>query len=138
MPPSSPGDYSRKVMDLSGHRVGRERPSREPLQPPGGGGTYDGMEARVARLESDVEHIKSDIGEMKQSLRTVQDGVSELRIAFARIDERVAHLPSKGFLIACVLAALTVLAAITVFQDNMRKSFSPQHPTVAAPAATKG
>lgn len=135
--PLSSEDYSRTVVDLPDRRLGQERPSREPLQPPSGGGTYDGMEARVARLESDVEHIKSDIGEMKQSLRTVQDGVSELRIAFARIDERVAHLPSKGFIVGCVLTTLAFLAAITVFQDNIRKAFNPQQSTAASPAATK-
>jgi len=40
-----------------------------------GGGNGD-MEARVARLESDVEHIKNDIGDIKIDIREIRSGLS--------------------------------------------------------------
>jgi len=50
-----------------------EQPPEPPLQPPGGGGTFDGMEPRVAKLEAAVEHIQRDIGEIKSDLRALRD-----------------------------------------------------------------
>ncbi len=38
-------------------------PSKEP----------DGMEARVARLESDVAHIRGDVAELKTDVRSLRD-----------------------------------------------------------------
>jgi hypothetical protein len=46
-----------------------------PLQGASGGGTFDGMEARVARLESDVAHIQADIGEIKDTLKALNTHV---------------------------------------------------------------
>jgi hypothetical protein len=48
-------------------RIGLNLPCREA----GGGGTFDGMEARVARLESDVAHIQADIGEIEDTLKNL-------------------------------------------------------------------
>ena len=50
-----------------------EQPPGPPLQPPGGGGTFDGMEPRVAKLEAAVEHIQRDISEIKSDLRALRD-----------------------------------------------------------------
>lgn len=35
--------------------------------------TEEGMEARIARPESDVEHIRSDMADVKVELRTLRD-----------------------------------------------------------------
>lgn len=71
---------------------------RDLLKKGGGGGTYDGMEARVARLEK---------------------GVSDLRVLTATLTERVAHLPSKGFIVAVTLTSLALIAAIVAFLDRL-------------------
>jgi len=39
------------------------------LQIYGGGGTFDGMEARVAKLEASVKHIEKDVAEIKTDIR---------------------------------------------------------------------
>src|SRR5580700_2144765 len=67
-----------------------------PLQGGGGGGTFDGMEARVARLESDVAHIQADIGEIKDTLKNLNSHLSEARVTIATLTERMTHLPTKG------------------------------------------
>ena len=45
------------------------------MQPPGGGGTFDGMEPRVAKLEAAVEHIQRDISEIKSDVRALRDEI---------------------------------------------------------------
>jgi hypothetical protein len=37
------------------------------------------MEARIARLESDVEYLRTDVAEMKADLRRLRDKVDELK-----------------------------------------------------------
>jgi hypothetical protein len=99
----------------NGARFGGERPPGPPLQPPGGGGPFDGMEPRVARLEADVGHIKSDIGEMKASLTGLNTHVSEARVNIATLTERVAHLPTKAYIgIAVTAGAGAVLTGLTL------------------------
>lgn len=53
----------------------------ESTDPPGGGG----LEARVARLESDVEYIKRDLSEIKTDVRAIAGKVDKinLRLAYA-------------------------------------------------------
>jgi uncharacterized coiled-coil protein SlyX len=44
----------------------------------------EGMEARIARLESDVAHIRSDVAELKTDVRSLRDRTDTLR---DKIDE---------------------------------------------------
>jgi hypothetical protein len=57
----------------------------------GGGGTYDGMEARVSRLEDDMKEIK---GDLKALLRDVPE-----------IKGKVSNLPTTLQLAVAVFAA---------------------------------
>lgn len=57
-----------------------------PLTTGGGGGTSDGMEARIARLESDVGHISESIAEVKADVRELRgDLKSDFRILFGAL-----------------------------------------------------
>lgn len=108
--------------------AGQQSPT---LQPPGGGSTLDLMiEARVATLEADVKNIRETIGEMKIDLREVRSDlkdlrtevrsdISELKVNVATLTERVAHLPSKGYIgwsltfgMSAMVAALTILSRL--------------------------
>lgn len=56
--------------------------SAEPTLPfkwSGSGGGNGGMEARIAKLESDVEYIKRDIGDLKTDVREVRTEVTGIR-----------------------------------------------------------
>ncbi|WP_374309841.1 hypothetical protein [Methylocella sp.] len=45
----------------------------------GGGGTFDGMEARVAVLENSVQHIRDDIAEVRKDVREIRGDIAGLR-----------------------------------------------------------
>lgn len=64
----------------------------------GGGGD---MEARVAKLESDVEYIKRDISEIKSDIKDIKtDAKTDFRILFGAIISvalGLAGLMAKGF-----------------------------------------
>ena len=58
----------------------------EILKQYGDGGGGNGMEARVAKLESDVEYIKRDVSEMKTELQKVRDNArSDFRLLISSI-----------------------------------------------------
>jgi hypothetical protein len=67
----------------------------------GGGSGGDGMEARIAKLESHVEHIQSDIKDVKLDIREIKkDAKEEFRIIFGAmifIALGLAGLMAKGF-----------------------------------------
>lgn len=62
-------------------------------KPPGG----SDLEARVARLESDVEYIKRDIGELKGDVKVIKDDVVSIK-------HRLAYITGGGFVIVALLA----------------------------------
>ena len=113
-------------------------PPDRPLQSGGGGGTYDGMEARVAVLETHVEYIRRDISDLKadmgvirSDLGKVKDEVADLRTGLATLTERVSHLPDKGFFVKSLILTATVLGGLmtflvgfAAFQDHIRAFFS--------------
>lgn len=59
-------------------------PTRSPLNAGGGDGTSNGMEARVAKLEAHVEHIRSDLAKL-----------APVPAELAAVRERLNHLPTK-------------------------------------------
>jgi hypothetical protein len=107
--------YSASVIHISTRRFGGASPPGPPLQPPGGGGTYDGMEARVARLEADVGHIQKDVSEIKEVLKGVRTDVSALHINFTELKTHFSYLPTKGYIFTVVAAGVTFgVAALTL------------------------
>jgi hypothetical protein len=77
-----------EIVDLWAFRQELERAKKagEPLNQGGGGGTFNGMEARVAKLEAAVEHIQRDTGEIKTDVRSVRDNArTDFRILFGAI-----------------------------------------------------
>lgn len=48
------------------------------LKSSGGGGTSDGMESRVTRLEVQMEHLREDMGEVKADLKSALAILTEL------------------------------------------------------------
>ena len=55
----------------------------------------DGMEARIARLESDMAHVRSDVAELKTDVRSLRDRMDfKLDAVNARIDKLVDSLAS--------------------------------------------
>lgn len=90
------------------------------LKSGGGDGTSDGMEARVAKLEAVAEHIQKDVAEIKTDVREFRIGIGSLNVSTGTLTERVSHLPSKGFIIVALLAALAVTGGLITFQQNIQ------------------
>ena len=71
------------------------------VEPGGNGGGGNMTEARIARLESDVEHIKNDIGDIKQDLREIKtDAKNDFRLLFGAlifVALGLAGIMAKGF-----------------------------------------
>ncbi|MEH2705103.1 hypothetical protein DXU06_10145 [Bradyrhizobium elkanii] len=73
------------------------------------------MEARVARLEADVGHIQKDVSEIKEGIKTLGKDVSDLKVNYATIAERMTHLPTKSYIGFWITGGLTVaVAALTL------------------------
>jgi hypothetical protein len=76
----------------------------------GGGPRDPGMEARVAKLESAVEHLQADMTEVRASLSRVEPRIAEMAGAFP-------HLATKAELekrptIAGIIAIVALIAAV--------------------------
>jgi len=56
------------------------------------------MEARIARLESDTAHVRSDVAELKTDLRSVRDRIDRLveSLAAAKIWALVLYIALAG------------------------------------------
>lgn len=67
-----------------------------------GGGTSDGMEARIARLEAGMDFVKSELSKL-----------SGLPVELARLSERVTHMPTRLEVRADIDAAVDRAAART-------------------------
>lgn len=75
----------------------------------GGDGTSGGMEPRIAKLEAHMEHVRSELVKL-----------APLPVQIGRLEERVLHLPSKGFVVTTTITALAFISAIVLFADKVR------------------
>lgn len=82
-----------------------ERLSRS-FEQGGGGGGGGSMEWRVNKLEQQFEALRDDN--------------QKLRVEMAVLNERVAHLPSKEYMVKIALGSLAFLTAIIMFADRIK------------------
>lgn len=79
----------------------------------GGGGTSDGMEARVTKLETTLADFRVDTAKQ----------IGDVRTELATISERVSHLPSKEYISTRLLGLLAAIAALILFADKVKAWF---------------
>lgn len=88
----------------SSESIGEKNAQQGALKSGGDGGNFDGMEARVARLEAQLDAVSRDI--------------TDLKIGQATLVERSQHLATKADLektatrIAVIIVALTAVITI--------------------------
>lgn len=69
-----------------------------------GGGTSDGMEARVAKLEASMDHLVKQV-----------DRLADIPERLGVLEERVSHLPGKGFVVTTIsLGAAALVGVLTL------------------------
>jgi hypothetical protein len=78
-----------------------------------GGGGGGSMEPRVAKLEANMEYVKRDVGELRLDMRDVRDRV-------IKIEGDISQLPSKAFVFGVFGVVTTFLAAVTLFQTQIK------------------
>jgi len=103
----------RLVVDNAVEKTLTETRNPSLLNGGGGSGTSGGMEARLAVLEDRVETLRSDVGDLKTSM-------VEVKVGLATLSERVAHLPSKGFVITTTVALMAFITAMVTFQQQVQ------------------
>lgn len=109
-------DIGAGIHNLDSYRkkaIGITESTHLALKSGGGGGTFDGMEGRVAKLETLMDVVRTDVGALKSDVRDVRDRL-------IRLEEKVAHLPSKGFIVTAITTALALITAITLFQGKIQ------------------
>ena len=67
----------------------------------------------IVKLQSDSEYIKRDVAELRADTRDVRDRLT-------RLEERVAHLPGKGFIIVVVTTALVIVGGLVTIAPKLQ------------------
>lgn len=92
-----------KVVDMRDKFTRGEVPSGEYHS---GGGDGGDMDRRLAAIEAKLERLDDRNRESEKHL--------------AVMNERLAHLPSKGFIVSVVTASCALIAGIVVFVSNVQ------------------
>lgn len=71
------------------------------------------LEARMAQLQAAAAHLQRDVALMRAEVR-------ETRERLYRLQDRVAKLPTRGFLSIAVLIVLAAIAGATVYQPQLQ------------------
>jgi hypothetical protein len=62
----------------------------------------------IAKIQADGQYLRRDVNEMRSDVKEVRDRL-------AKLETKVDHLPGKGFIVAAVIATLTIVGGfITV------------------------
>lgn len=83
----------------------RDLENAQDLQSGGGGGTFDGMEARVAKLESGVDELKKAVAEGRVENAKA---FGKIEATLAGIEERTKHMATK-WEVVIILGVMTGL-----------------------------
>lgn len=83
-------------------------PDRPTLKGGGGGGTFDRMEMRVARLEEDMKDVKA-------ILRDIQKDLTAIRVDIGELKGKVGSLPTTLQLLMFVIGVLGIAGLAKYF-----------------------
>jgi hypothetical protein len=87
------------------------------LQGGGGGGISGDMEARVARLESDVANLVKQGDRADARLVAAAADLSTIKTDVAVLKATAA---TKGFIVSALLASLAVIAGLVAFGEKLQ------------------
>lgn len=74
------------------------------------------MEARIARLEADMEYVKRDVGELRAD-------VAAMKTTVTRLDTKVGDLPGKGFVVMSTMGGMALFGAFIAFAEQIKALF---------------
>src|SRR5579862_5215848 len=91
-----------------------------------GGRLSDILHVEIAKIQSDGEYLKRDLTETRADMRDVRDRMTRLEV-------RVDHLPSKGFIVAAVITSLTIAGALVALAPMIQTLAGTAPHTSAVP-----
>jgi hypothetical protein len=89
------------------------------------GRSSDIILVEIAKLQSDGEHNKRDLTELRTDNR-------ELRDRMAKLEVKVDHLPSKGFIVVVVTSSLVIFGAVVSIAPLLRGFLTHTPPAITA------
>lgn len=104
--PNEQGYFEENVFPLRVAKI------EDTLKDGDGGGTSGGMESRIARLESDMGHVKDTLKSLDTRSEGVRKDVGEIKTDLATLKANVGHLPGKGFIFAVAAGLLASAGAL--------------------------
>lgn len=112
-------DAKNLVEYLVQQAYGAGPPAPPNLPPRENGGSGSNMEPRVARLESDMEHVKKSLEKLDARVETMRSDLGTVRIDVGQLKTKVEHLPSKGFVVTTGVGTVTALTAILILLQRL-------------------
>jgi hypothetical protein len=103
----------RGIADLAQDRT------TQPPEPPVGAPPRDAqrlsdiLHVEIAKIQADGEYLKRDLAECRTDMRDIRDRMTRLEV-------RVDHLPTKGFIVAAVIASLTIIGALITVAPRLQ------------------
>jgi hypothetical protein len=96
-----------------------------------GTGKIDYMESRIASIEAHVDHVRDDIGDMRLDLREITKTVGSVGPEIRDLDNRISHLPGKGWIFMALLIFTAAVCATIVYLEQIRQYLGIILPTSA-------
>ncbi len=87
---------------------------------------FDVLQTEVTKIQVDGEYTKKFLGELQTDMRDMRDRM-------ARLEVRVDHLPSKGFIVGVVVLALTLIGGLVTIAPKLQ-SLAGTTPQIAQPS----
>jgi hypothetical protein len=77
------------------------------------GRSLDIVHVEIAKIQLDGEYTKKSLSGLEGDMR-------DLRERMTRLEVRVDHLPTKGFIVAAVIATLTIVGALVTIAPKLQ------------------
>lgn len=105
---ATPENIAQLIRELEELPIGADNiPPAPPALPPERGDDNGGdMERRVTKLEDKVDKLI--------------DRATAVEVSIATLSERIAHLPSKDFIVKVVVGSLSVFGALSLFGSQIK------------------
>lgn len=104
--------FGPNVIDAA-ERFGLKLDASPPLKGGGGGGTFDGMEPRIAALEAHMAHVQTDVAALKADVKELRTDVSAIKADVSVLKVKIDHLPSKEYISGQLAKWLGIVIAVT-------------------------
>jgi len=92
------------------------------------GRSLDVLQTEIAKIQVDGDYTKTFLGELRTDVR-------EMRDRMARLEVRVDHLPTKGFIVGAVITSLTIIVGLLTIAPKLQSWAGTAPP--APPAAIR-